>query len=470
MGGEPSRHIVVICLDSVRKDFFDSVASRTQALVDVSFDQCRAASSWSAPSYASMISGQLPHQHGVHTYSRTFDSLPRENTLFDRLPSYRTVGISSNVYAGPEFGFDQYFDAFEVVATHKPFPSGADPQAFRDSRDTTGLRTHLEFGLHALRHTHPLKSIANGAAGLVRKASMAGYTPRIVDDGAKASLRALRRELTNSERPQFVFVSLMEGLIPHQPARYFDLTYYDGPRTWASDERELWVLSMDDEYDEQYWDRRNQLYREAIDYLDRIIEQASEMIEEVTDREATIIVTADHGENLGTETDEGLANHTSSLSEGLLHVPFYLINPPEGYASNEHRYFSHLELPTLIEGLANDRTPDVFDERIPAEVVGLSPGPDPAADEQYWNRMIRCGYHESTKLVWDSLGETDRYELDPTQFSWQRHRDTDITLPEWATSLFEIEISEYKRTARDSQESTDLSGSTESRLEELGYL
>jgi len=470
MGMCSSRNLVLICLDSVRKDFFDSVASHVLELAEVSFEQCRAASSWSAPSYASMISGSLPHQHGVHTHSQSFDSLPFNKTVFGALQDYRTVGISSNVYAGPDFGFNKYFDKFETIASHTPFPEAADPQAFQRSRDGGVVRNYISFCVRALRNPHPLRSVTNGLAGLTRKASLAGYFPRVVDDGAKGGLRTIKRELASGEEPQFLFISFMEGHIPHQPAFYLDSKYYDCPWSWSSDERDVWDLCIDGGYKDQYWIRRNQLYRATIDYLDRVIYELVEFANELTDHETTIIVTADHGENLGNETDESLANHKSSLSEGLLHVPFYLINPPEGYRSQEDRYFSHLELPSLIEGLADGQTPAVFEERIPAEVIGLSPGPDPGSNFEHWDRMIRCGYCESMKSVWDSLGEVRQYDLDAQKFNWQRYRNGKNNVPEWAAELFDVPISEYKETARNTQEMTDLDDAIKDCLGGFGYL
>lgn len=469
MGGSPNRNVVLICLDSVRKDYFDSTASIVPELADVSFDQCRAASSWSGPSYASMVSGLLPHQHGVHTHSQSFDSLSREDTVFGDLDGYRTVGISTNVYAGPEFGFDQYFDKFVEVASHTPFPEGADPQRFLNEREGNVVKNQLAFLLYALQSDCPLQSVGNGMAGLARKASLAGFTPRIIDDGAKGIHRVIKRELVDNE-PTFVFISLMETHLPHEPALYLDSEYYDCPQGWSSEERDVWDLCTSDDYDEQYWTRRNQLYRAAIDYLDRVVSEMVETIEAVTDLETTTIVTADHGENLGTEVDENLANHKSSLSEGLLHVPFYLINPPPGYQANEKRSFIQLELRELIEGVANGRTPDVFRETVPAEVVGMSPGPDPDSDFEYWDRMIRCGIEGSTKVIWDSFGNVERYELNDERTNWQRRVKEIEEVPDWARDMFEVEIVEYKQSAMDTEKTIDVGDATRERLKELGYL
>lgn len=469
--GSP-RNVILVCLDSVRKDYFDSTATRVPQIADVSFEQCRAASSWSGPSYASMISGLLPHQHGVHTHSKSFESLPLEQTLFDTLTGYRTVGISSNVYAGPDFGFDSYFDKFVKVASHVPFPKGADPQSYLHSHDGSAITGYLSFGVHAFRKPHTLKSLANGVSGVTRSITSAFSLPRVVDEGARGTVRAVRNELTEGEEPTFMFISLMEGHLPHKPALFFDSSFYDCPLHWSSEKQGVWNLCLADEYDELYWTRRNQLYRAAIDYLDRMIEELTAIVNRQSDRETTIIVTADHGENHGTNVDEGLANHKSSLSESLLHVPLYLINPPEGYQSNEEQYFSHLSLPDLIEGISNGNTPDVFRKKVPAELIGMSPGPDPSTDVdiEYWDRMIRCGYRSSKKVTWDSSETITEYELDKETACWQSQGDHLGTVPAWASDLFDTRIMEYKKIAYQDEQSVSVGSSTEERLKELGYI
>lgn len=468
MSEDRNRNVILICLDSVRKDYFDKTASKIPELADVSFEQCRTASSWSAPSYASIITGKLPSEHGVHTHSRSYDSVPRSNTIFDNLENHRTVGISANVYAGPEFAFEQYFNSFIELASHIQYPSGINPQQFLN-KDGGSIASQLSFAKEALASERPLQSIANGVAGLLRNSSLPNFVPRIVDEGEKASVRALRREIERGE-PTFVFVSLMQAHIPHEPAIYLNSDYYDCPRGWSSSTRGVWDLCTTEEYDEQYWERRNQLYRASINYLDRIVARMVSVAETLTERETTIIVTADHGENLGTTTDEGLANHKSSLSEGLLHVPCYLINPPNGYDPKEKEYFSHLQFHKLISGLAESETPDVFRSRIPAELVGMSAGPEPPSEREYWDRMIRCAYSGAQKFAWDSVGNAESYELDPEKQNWQRHVSEGVEIPDWAQQFFDIEIGTYKQTARNKTDAVDVGDATRNRLDELGYI
>ena len=64
-----TRNVVLVCLDTVRKDYFDEYATRLQKLCDVSFEQCRAASSCSVRSHASFMTGELPYRHGIDSYN-----------------------------------------------------------------------------------------------------------------------------------------------------------------------------------------------------------------------------------------------------------------------------------------------------------------------------------------------------------------------------------------------------------------
>lgn len=450
------RNVVLVCLDSVRKDVFDDVAVRVQEAADVSIGGCRAASSWSTPSHASMVSGLLAHEHGVHTHSRSFASLPREQTVFDDLPGYRTVGVSSNVYAGPAHDFDRYFDEFFPLGRGIRFPEALDPYSFDGSLDD--FRAYASACLHSGK---PMRSLCNGALELLD--SVSNRLAWLFDEGARPGLRVVRRVLASADEPTFAFVNLMEAHIPYRSAQYLDSDLYDCPRGWSSAERDVWEL-FSEKYDERYWDRRNGLYRASVDYLDRCL---SAFLEEL-DGDTTVVVTADHGDNLGTETDECLANHKSSLSEGLLHVPLFLVDPPD-MAEQTERYLSQLSLPDLIRGIRDGRVEDLSSNRAFAELGGMSAGPAPDADYKYYDRAIRCAYDGDEKVVWDSLGACTRYDI-PGKANVQRRSGSLDSPPSWATERFGRDISTFKTDAVEAETDVSVDPSTAARLRELGYL
>lgn len=297
--------------------------------------------------------------------------------------------------------------------------------------------------------------------------------PKLFDDGAKAALRIARRKIRGGNEPFFLFMNLMESHTPHQPTRGYDRSLYDAPSTWNSmDGLNQWAINRQgtDGYEEDI-DHFRDLYAASIDYLDRTVARFIETVQERTDRETTFVITADHGENLGYPEDRGLFGHNSSLSEGLLHVPLTVVNPPKGYSARETDYFSHLDIGALVAGLAADRAPDVFSDRIPAERILTTNLPDVEKEERaYWNRMLRCLYEGESKIEWDSLGECVEYELDRDRPCWQRER-SEITAspPRWAEEFFDVEIRSFKEQIGDSS-AEDIDEATRSRLKELGYL
>ena len=103
----------------MRKDYFDRFAPRLVASADSRFEDCRAASGWSVPSHASLLSGSLPSTHGIHAFTPRFNALDTTETFLDDLPDHRSVGVSANVYASSAFGFDTLFSEFvDVCATN----------------------------------------------------------------------------------------------------------------------------------------------------------------------------------------------------------------------------------------------------------------------------------------------------------------------------------------------------------------
>lgn len=465
MASVSNQNIVLICLDSVRNDFFETAAPRTLELADISFDNCRAASSWSAPSQASMVTGRLPHEHGVHTYSKSYQNVPESQTVFSDFDDYRTIGISANVYAGPTFDFDRYFDEFYSLFRQTRFPEAATAEEFLAEYE--GDNPYLAYLKHCITDDNPIKSLCNGIIEFGFQSIPYDIWRPLFDEGAATGLRLAREELETTGDPSVIYMNLMEGHVPFRPAVYLD-DLYDCPRHWSSGTKDSWDLRLEEGYDDRYWERRNELYSASIDYLDRKI---ASFVENVGD-DTTVIVTADHGDDLGTPVDNGLVNHKSSLTEGVLHVPLHIINPPSDVDSRTSRYVSHLQLPELLLSIRDGRLEDVTRDRIPAEVMGMGGGSPPPShvDEDYWDRTIRCSYRGSEKVVWDSRGDISRYQLAETTANWQRQTGELSFVPDWARATFWEDVETASAQAAEQEERIELDAKTEHRLEVLGYL
>jgi arylsulfatase A-like enzyme len=99
------RNVVVICLDTVRQDYFEQHATELPSRADVRYSNCRAPSSWTVPSHASFLTGTLPHEHGAHAYNTTFERISEEETFLGDL-DHRTLCVSANPYVSSAFGAD----------------------------------------------------------------------------------------------------------------------------------------------------------------------------------------------------------------------------------------------------------------------------------------------------------------------------------------------------------------------------
>lgn len=468
-------NVVLIVLDTVRKDFFDEYAPRLQSLSDVSFEQCRAASSTSVPSHASIVTGELPHQHGIHSFNPDYTDLTRSDTFLGDLPKHRALGVSANTFAGSSFGFDRLFDGFTDVSWTRRFPDGMDVKEFAMRADADGLAFYTDFLKMALKREHTLKTFANAGLAQLDVLFSRLPLPRLLDDGATTALKMARREVSRSTEPFFLFVNLMDAHTPHQHVWGYDRELHDVPNSWSSiNDLNQWDVTLNGASGhEQDIDYFRQLYGASIDYLDRKVAAFIRDVQETTAGDTRFVITADHGENLGYQADEGLFGHKSSLTEALLHVPLYLVNPPSGYARRESQYFSHLKLGRLIAGISQRETPDVFASRIPAELMGTTNVPDIEDRERaYWRRMVRCAYDGEQKVTWDSLGESTSYGIDHTRPCWQEPSpEASVGVPDWAGQFFSEELGTYKRRI-DSAEGvyTDVDELTKERLENLGYL
>jgi len=467
------RNVALIILDTVRQDYFAEHATRLNAMGDVSFTQCRAASSCSVPSHASILTGELPHQHGIYSTAVDYSQLTEEETFFADLRDHRTMGVSTNTFAGTPFGFDELFDEFVDISWTRRLSNGIDAREFVATSDASGVSFYTDFLSTALQHDHTLATLSNAALAQLDVIFSKLPIPKLLDDGSNAALKTAQKRIQRGNEPFFLFANLMEAHTPHQPTRGYDRSLYDVPNDWNSMSGiNQWNINRNGTAgQEETIESFRELYAAAIDYLDRKVAAFIEDVQRTTDNETTFIITSDHGENLGYPANGTMFGHTSSLSEGLLHVPLTLVNPPNGYEAVERDYMSHLELGRLIGGIASGETPDVFDDRIAAERITTTNTPDVGAEEeQYWKRMLRCVYEDERKWIWDSMGESEKYDLDPERPNWQHLRsDKEISLPRWVGTFFSENIKEYSRRPS-TDVHTEIDESTQSRLEELGYL
>jgi hypothetical protein len=484
------RNVVLVCLDTVREDTFREHATRLRGRADVVLEGCRAASSWSAPSHASMFTGRLAHEHGVHAYHREFSGLSRADTFLGDLPDHRALGTSANVWAGASFGFDGLFDDFSEVSPDQRFPEGIDVARFGQECEAEGLAKQAAFLRAALAHEHPAKSLANGA--LVQLDDWFARAPvaKPTDDGASILVREALSQVEASTEPFALFVNFMDAHGPMRHVRGYDRSLHDAPNAWSS-ESTNWTAAAA-RGDDALLERYRGLYAAAVDYLDRRVCAFVDRLHEATDLETTVLVTSDHGDNLARPGERDLWGHTeSALTEGLLHVPGVVLNAPApdggdagaGDAVGEGgrgtttvtEPFSHLALGDLLVGYANGerRERALAGTPVLAERAGHS-GKQHRMDERppETNRVLRAVYESAERKVVYSPDAGEAYRLDPSRPCWQAEAGS-VDEAERAAldgARFGESIAAFRRRAAADAGEVSMTAETRDRLDNLGYL
>lgn len=313
-------NILLIVFDTARADAFEPYGARTGASPAVA-DLASAGSAtaatfstacWTIPSHISLFSGLLPRSAGFRPMGSIVSYRPLLHALEPKLlPSvltragYQTLGISTNGFVSPITGFDAGFEEFEYLRGRRTRKLAA-----------TDRRTRLAWYQEALRAR--------------------------LDDGATEVAGRLQSWLSDRQRrPFFWFVNLVECHSPYLPPRpYNDLTALDRLQAAREARRYLsfssiWKCSTGGfDVPDEAIARMRALYTASIRQLDDWLERVlSALAHHGVLEETQVVVTSDHGENLG---DGEMLGHAFSLDDRLLRVPFVTAGPhrlPVGLSS-----------------------------------------------------------------------------------------------------------------------------------------
>ncbi|HJL24680.1 MAG TPA: sulfatase, partial [Polyangiaceae bacterium LLY-WYZ-15_(1-7)] len=264
---EGAGNVLFIVVDTLRADhlpaygYEGSETPHLDAFADdaIRFDMAFANASWTRPSFASILTGRLPSNHGVMAKSA---ALPGElETLPESLrqAGWRTRGIATNYNVAPYFNFGQGFD--EYVYLEPEFVLGADDAAAK------------------LLLVQTLKRIVEKV-----DAAMGRVAPGVAYRDAETVNARLTQWLDQEEpgAPWFYFVGYMDPHDPYYPHPY-DGTGYSRAANQRPDPSEA--------------DRLRALYDGEIEYWD---EHFGALIDDLKRRglyeDLTIVVTSDHGE------------------------------------------------------------------------------------------------------------------------------------------------------------------------------
>lgn len=359
----PDTNVLFIVVDTMGAQYLGDhspTIGRLQA-EGVDFTRAYSTAPWTQPAIASMLTSQMPSEHGVRHIFHTLDR--GHTTLAEHMKrrGLRTSGVISHFVIGDEFGYGQGFDRYndEPVGNHR------------------------------------------------------AITSQKVTDVAMAQLDALRDE------PFFLFVHYFDPhwYFNHHPQ--FDQTSdYQGELLPGMDIADLRARRHDlAPEDIGYLEG---LYREEIAYTDHHIGRLLDHLATLgLDDDTVVVLTADHGEEF---MQHGWIGHTASLHDELIHVPLVIWAPGRFAPRQVAEPVSIMDIaPTLLdlqglEAVAEHRGVSLLDvaagqaaappRPIHAEVSYISPSGWPSGDGQvkrYYQTAVIMGDH---KLIHDHKAET----------------------------------------------------------------
>ena len=291
--------VVLIVLDSVRKDYFDRFASELRGIPHVNYENVWASSSWTFPSIVSILTGLLPSEHGCNSKAIGSGEFVKSCSTPDGfLPSvfksrgFQTGLFSDNPYSCKFFGFNG-FDAYvnTNVMSFGEF-------CFSD-------RLRLLFGRYS-------------------KSSFL--------------FRKLYEFLDSCDSKSFSFVHLMDTHHPFFSPKMF-LSYWRHCRVITEaktnlgeciDVEKMWLLKK--------------CYAESIRYLDSLV---AVHVRKLLSLGLTVVVVSDHGEEFW---EQGWFGHGYNLHDRVLFVPLMVFKPGQETFDVVDSAFSLKELFRVLQG------------------------------------------------------------------------------------------------------------------------
>lgn len=453
-------NILLVVMDTARADHLSCYGyprQTTPALDALAgegtlFENACTPAGWTLPAHASLFTSLYPSAHGLNRVGdRLAEGVPTVAERLARL-GYRTVGITNNAFIGKLSGLCRGFETF--IEPTAPL-SGVRPAIVRKA----GRRLHrLLFG-------------QRWDIGASRTAALA--------------LRQMAAGGKRDRRPFFMFLNFME---PHQtygaPASY-RLMFVDGDRERAEaiPQDVAGFLTRAFTLSEEELALLRGLYDGQLRYLDlHLGEMLARMRRLGLLDETVVVITSDHGENLG---EHGLMGHLFSLHETILRVPLIVRHPAAFAAGARSQQPINLVdvAPTLLElaGAAPDPTlqgrsfaqePEVPGRASIAEYI--NPQLDllrrrfPAFDCSVYDRELRAIRQGRFKLIWSSRGDHALHDLsrDPGERENLIESHPEVAgrlageLAAWAAAL----------TPAASARGGDIDRETIERLSGLGYI
>lgn len=382
-------NVVLIVLDTTRADVLSAYGSpkpttpRIDALAreGVRFDRAFSTDFWTLPAHASLMTGRHPGRVGATSETNRLPDTAATLAELLRAAGLRTAAFVSNAWVSAERGFAQGFETFE-----ESWRGGESTEWQLDERTVAGARRWLA-------------------------------------------------ERIDADEPFFLFVNLNSAHLPYSPDPLVLVDLSPDPRPPARVARLREVKGMWShlggaiELDEQDYVILRELYEAEVAAVDGLVGELVDALAERGELDDTlVIVTSDHGENIG---DHGMIDHLLSMYDTTLRVPLVVRHPARFPAGRvDDRLVSLVDVvPTVLDvvgvpeayadgpgrSLADSGQgghAHVFAENDrPVNGIAIMESRFPAFDTKPLDRRVRTLRTDTHKLIRYSDGEVVLYDL-----------------------------------------------------------
>jgi arylsulfatase A-like enzyme/uncharacterized membrane protein YeaQ/YmgE (transglycosylase-associated protein family) len=300
-GPAPRPNIVVIILDTVRADHLSAYGYQrpTTPNIDrfanggVLFENAVAPCSWTLPTFASILTGLLPHQHGADPVT-PLNAAPRTLAEILRDSGYETVGFVANGYGLAGWGLQQGFDFYD---------------------DNSSTLTH------------------NLAPTLVGRALVQPLYHDLIhpDFIFRRNAEELNHRIFSwferrSGRPYFLFINYFDAHDPYFAPAPFNQRFGKLTNQAAGRLDRGATFPLDPPLTPAELDSLIGGYDNSLAYLDHEAGRLLDLLSRSPDWKNTVVIIAsDHGESFG---EHGMYLHGRDLYyREVLHVPLILVGP-----------------------------------------------------------------------------------------------------------------------------------------------
>lgn len=476
-----STNVLLVVMDSVRARNCSLLGHKNETTPNLSslaseatlYTQARSPGTWSLPSHTSMFTGLQVEEHGIRRARHRFTG----QTFWDEIP-HRTGVFSENMWitdmgVGLEDSFDDVHGQQNIL-----FQKGLDPGNFALSE---GQGQYVKYLKRCLSDDHPVKSVLNG---LYIKAAW-DYPQLLPDNHTTGTPAGVYTDLLVDwidERTDgwAACINYMDAHLPYEPKAQFD-EWDDGT-----------ARKLQNESDDQVWSFNSgkspvwqmcgfeSLYDGAIAQIDHEIGRPADTLKARNEwNDTLLIVTADHGEGFGEPSeirpDAIITGHGAGIHELQLHVPLLVKFPGQRTGVTHDEPVSLTDTPDVVRAAVNGdwKTNEyITDGPVLASSHGLEEPMEERASQfvddlwlyngDYRALYTGCGDHVEKEIRW-----RNEYESIVDVYNAQVSR---VFRGESPTDVHEAFADLGDAGVRKSAGDIDVSGATEQRLEDLGYV